>query len=281
MKKLLPVLLILPFLSCKKQKASSSINQDNPDNFAAHFQIYESFTDGPDVATDTIIKFSATMKFTDTYSEYKWQVGNTEYFSRDLFLRFGEADLLAPIPVSLFAKKKFFVDGSWITKSDTITRLLVVRALAKSSLSNVVHTSLVVTSPFFGKFKGSFTDNATDTFSIIIANHGINPVPSNTTQFWDARIYNLPKGCGGQNQRNNCQPVNEQDVLSYYYAPAVDPGYLGFTVSGGANAPGSCCPQVTMQGKIINAARDSLRINCTIREAGGAVQNKVFLGKKI
>lgn len=280
MKTHLFIVVVVSILSCKKQKSPSS-EYENPDKFVANFEIFEDFIDGTQVATDTIVKFSATMRFSDNYSEHKWQVGNTEYFSRDLFLRFGEADMVAPIPVTLFAKKKFLVAGSWITKADTFTRQLVVRALAKSSLSTVVNPSFVVTSPFFGKFRGSFSDNVADTFSIIIANHGMNPVPSNTTQFWDARVYNLPKGCGGQIQRSNCQPVNEQDILGYYYAPPVDPGYLGFTASGGSNSEGVCCPEVTMKGQIINAVRDSIRINCAIRVAGGVVQNRVFLGKKI
>lgn len=280
MRTLLFLIVIVFTLGCKKQKSPGGQSED-PDNFTAHFEIFEDFIDGRPVATDTIIKFSATMRFTNIYSEFKWQVGSTEYFSRDLFLRFGEADMLAPIPVSLFAKKKFLVDGTWITKADTMTRFLSVRTLAKSSLSNLVHPSLVVTSPFFGRFKGSFTDNISDTFSIVIANHGMNPVPSNTTQFWDARIYNLPKGCGGPIRSINCQLVTEQDVAGRYYAPEIDPGYLGFTATGGSNAEGTCCPQVIMQGKIINAARDSVRIDCAIRVAGGQVQNRIFLGKKL
>jgi hypothetical protein len=266
--------------ACKHQQPPAPV-PDNPDDFSVDFSIYESFYGGFKVATDTIVMFSALMHFDEVYNEYKWQVGSQEYFTRDLSLTFGEEDTNAPIPVTLYAKKTYYVNGEQVIKSGYMTRMLVLKTLEKSNLSKVVEAWKVVRSPYIGNFKGVFTDNAKDTFTVFIADHGMNPNPSNGSEFWDTRIYNLPNGCGGPDQKDVCPTVTNTEIQRRYYAPAFQAGYLGFSGQDGVNEPGACCPEISFNGLVINQARDSVQIDCKISYGGGPVQKKVFLGKKI
>lgn len=267
-------------VSCKRQEQTFP-SGDDPDKFSADFKIYETFYNGHKVATDTVVRFEALMRYEGGFSDFRWQVGSTEYYTPDLLLRFGEEDMEAPIPVTLYAKKNFYINGVPVVKADTVTRMLHLKALETYTVAQTLSAEKVVKIPYLGSFKGSFTDAPGYSFTIYIAYQGSTYGSQGDGDWRGLRIYNLPEGCGTGAVREPCGTFTESDLPKRNYAPEVNPGYLGFTAEGGANAPGSCCPEINASGVLTNDARDSIRIDCKVNYGGGPVQNRVWLGKRI
>lgn len=275
------ILLGLIFAGCKREESELVPQDSNPDNFKVAFNMFETFYNGHKVDSDTSVRFAVLFHFETLYTEYKWSVGSEEYYTRDLFLRFGFEDMNAPIPVTLHAKKRYVVNGTIVEKSDSARRYLVLKVLEKTWDATTLTASKVVKSHCLGSFTGSFTDSPSDIFTITNVDFGHNPSPSFSSKVWNARIYNFPKGCGNGIPTGNCSNPTILDIQNQSYAPEIDMGYLGFTLDGGFNGAGACCPVIKANGRIINEARDSIRIDCEIKAGDSPVQRRVFLGKRI
>ncbi len=279
---LLIICLLLLLTSCKRSNddLSGILPSSDPNNFEVSFHIYEPFFNNFRVESDTIVRFEALFRFDQPFTEYRWKVGLEEFDTRDVYLRFGLEDMDAPIPVTLYAKRAYNTPNGRIVKSDSATRYLSLKVLDKSREAGFLSPEKVISSPCIGSFSGIFTDNPTDTFPITIIDHGDNPSPSGGQKAWDARIYNLPKACGGIISAGVCLQPTLSDIMNQTFAPRIDQGFLGFT-SNGSGVPNFCCSLVKANGQIKTNNRDSINIECEFLEGNGPVRKRTFIGKRI
>lgn len=259
MRVFLLLLFTIAAISCKKKPLIEPCNPNEP--FVADFKVGENLYSYGLAETDTIIKFSFVAKAADTYTSYKWTIGNDSrgFTGSSVGLSFTLADIGKTIPVKLIATGKAKNDClTSADKTDTVQKNITVLYPRNFGYDTLVNPAYIVDLPFLGKWQGSFTDNPSDTFTVYIVNNGPLTSTAFTTKRYGIRVYNLPKGCGGNTETFVCGFV--EPTLDYYGYP-LEVSYKTFYSDDSGFLP--CCPKAKLYGKISERDYNKIIIACT------------------
>jgi hypothetical protein len=164
----------------------------NLELFEANFKIQTYFS-GSDTTYETdefILGNTIQFMASEDYDEYLWKLqdDNHTWKTKSFSLTFVN-DAYGSFEVTLIAKRKTACAEKSI-QVDTIKKSFTVYDFNTPPFVTVENSTQL---PFYGSFKGSFTDNPNDEFIIQL-------IPTNHEGgYLRVYLYNFPRGCGGPN----------------------------------------------------------------------------------